>query len=387
MDRKRVMTVFGTRPEAAKMAPLVQALRADTAFETAVCVTGQHREQLDQVLHAFAIEPDYDLDIMEARQTLTTITVKTLLRLEEVLDEANPDIILVHGDTSTTFAASLAGYYRQTAIGHVEAGLRTWDKYSPFPEEMNRQLTGVMADLHFAPTRLAADNLLREGKSADHIYVTGNTAIDGMRTTVRQDYRHPVLDLVGPGRRMIFMTAHRRENIGAKLEDIFRAVRELVESFSDIFVVYPMHLNPAVREPAGRILGGHPRIALFDPLDVVDAHNFMARAHLILTDSGGIQEEAPTFGVPCLVLRDTTERPEGIAAGSLKLVGTERGAIVEFAGELLRNPARRAGMAGGGNPYGDGRASERIIAALKHHFGVGPRPDPFVPDARGAVRS
>lgn len=384
MERKRVMTVFGTRPEAAKMAPLVQALRADAAFETMVCVTGQHREQLDQVLRAFAIEPDFDLDIMEARQTLTTIAVKALLRLDEVLGEARPDMILVHGDTSTTFVAALAAYYRQMAIGHVEAGLRTWDKYSPFPEEMNRQLTGVMADLHFAPTRLAADNLLREGKSADSIYVTGNTAIDGMRTTVREDYRHPVLDLIGPERRMVFLTAHRRENIGAKLEGIFQAVRDLADSFPDIYVVYPMHMNPAVREPAERILGGHPRIALFDPLDVVDAHNFMARAHLILTDSGGIQEEAPTFGVPCLVLRDTTERPEGITAGSLKLAGTERAAIVEMAGELLRDPARRAEMAVAGNPYGDGRASARIVAALKHYFGAGPRPAPFVPETRPA---
>ncbi len=382
MAHKSVMTVFGTRPEAVKMAPLVQELRRHSGYKTIVCVTGQHREQLDQVLNAFDITPDYDLDIMEARQTLTMITGKALRQLEGILQETSPDIVLVHGDTTTTFAASVAAFYQQIPIGHVEAGLRTWDKYSPYPEEMNRQLTGVLADLHFAPTQAAADNLLRENKDPGRIYVTGNTGIDAMRTTVVEHYWHPVLSRVQPDERLIFMTAHRRENLGEKFENIFLAVRDIVDEFPDVRVVYPMHLNPAVREPANRLLGGHPRISLIEPLGVVDAHNFAARAHLILTDSGGVQEEAPFLGVPCLVLRDTTERPEGIEAGTLKLAGTEREQIYALAAELLRDRATHRSMAVAASPYGDGRASERIVAALGHYFGDGPRPAPFVPAAK-----
>ncbi len=377
--QKRVMAVFGTRPEAVKMAPLVRELRRHSGYETIVCVTGQHREQLDQVLNAFEIAPDYDLDIMEARQTLTMITNKTLRQLEDILQKTAPDIVLVHGDTTTTFAASMAAFYQQIPIGHVEAGLRTRDKYSPYPEEMNRQLTGVLADLHFAPTQAAADNLLRENKDPEHIYITGNTGIDAMRTTVVKNYHHEVLSRVQPGERLIFMTAHRRENLGEKFEQIFLAVRDIVDEFQDVRVIYPMHLNPAVREPAHRFLGGHPRISLIEPLDVVDAHNFAARAYLILTDSGGVQEEAPFLGVPCLVLRDTTERPEGIETGTLKLAGTDREQIYSLTSELLRDPAAYRAMAVAASPYGDGRASERIVAALGHYFGGERRPAPFVP--------
>lgn len=385
MDLIRVMAVFGTRPEAVKMAPLVQALKQAKDFQTIVCVTAQHREQLDQVLTAFNIEPDYDLDIMEDRQSLTHIATKVLQQLAGVLEEANPHVVLVHGDTSTTFVASVAAFYQQIAIGHVEAGLRTWDKYSPFPEEMNRQLTGVLADLHFAPTAQAERNLLSENKPADRIYVTGNTAIDAMRTTIREGYQHPVLAAIPETARIVFMTAHRRENLGDKFENIFQAVRDLVEAFDDVYVIYPVHLNPAVREPAQRILGGHDRIKLIEPLDVVDAHNFMAKAELILTDSGGVQEEAPFLGVPCLVLRDTTERPEGIEAGTLRLVGTDRSQIYEIVSMLLTDSQEYGKMSVAASPYGDGRASERIVEALRHYFGSGDRPLPFTPqkDAKG----
>lgn len=379
MPRIRVMTVFGTRPEAVKMAPLVKALQQSADFETIVCVTAQHREQLDQVLETFSITPQYDLDIMESRQTLTLIFTKALTLLEGVIQETQPDIILVHGDTSTTFVASLAAYYQQIPIGHVEAGLRTWDKYSPFPEEMNRQLTGVLADLHFAPTKQAADNLRQEHKIEKSIYITGNTAIDAMKTTVSKQYTHPVLDTVDPAHRMVFMTAHRRENL-YKFEDIFQAVYDIVEQFQDIHVIYPVHLNPAVREPANRILGHHPRISLIDPLDVLDAHNFMAHAYLILTDSGGVQEEAPFLGVPCLVLRDTTERPEGVEAGTLKLAGTDHDTIVAMAAEILTDKEKHKAMSIAASPYGDGKASERIVDALLHYFGRGDRPQSFIPN-------
>ncbi|MBX6352100.1 MAG: UDP-N-acetylglucosamine 2-epimerase (non-hydrolyzing) [Thermoflavifilum sp.] len=384
MSRIRVMTVFGTRPEAIKMAPLVQALGAHPEMESVVCVTAQHRQMLDQVLEVFGITPDEDLDIMEPRQTLGTITRKALEGLEDVMARRKPDIVLVHGDTTTTFAASLAAFYHQVAIGHVEAGLRTYDKYSPYPEEMNRQLTDVLCDLFFAPTLWSAQNLWREGKPADRVFVTGNTAIDAMRTTVRQDYRHEVLDRVSSGRRLVYMTSHRRENLGDGLRRICEAVRRLVDAFEDIEVVYPVHLNPQVRETVFAILADHPRIHLIDPLDVIDNHNFMARAHLILTDSGGIQEEAPSLGVPVLVLRDTTERPEGVWAGTLRLVGTDDQRIFDTAARLLTDQAAYDDMARRKNPYGDGRASERIVQAILHAFGRGPRPEPFTYDLQHA---
>jgi UDP-N-acetylglucosamine 2-epimerase (non-hydrolysing) len=375
MEPIRVLTVFGTRPEAVKMAPLVKALeRAGEKIQSRVCVTAQHRQMLDQVLNLFEIKPDYDLDIMEPRQTLTGVTIKALAGLEDVIRKEQPQIVLVHGDTTTTFVASLAAFYQQVAIGHVEAGLRTFDKYSPYPEEMNRLLTGVMADLHFAPTELSKENLVRENKPVERIFVTGNTAIDAMATTVSESYTHPILDGLQPSQRLVFMTAHRRENIGEKMQNIFRAVRRLVEQHEDIVLVYPVHLNPAVQEPARAILGGHPRIHLIDPLDVFDTHNFMSRAYLILTDSGGIQEEAPSLGVPVLVLRDTTERPEGIGAGTLKLAGTDEDVIYGMAHELLTDQDAHNKMAVAANPYGDGQASERIVQAILYHFGQGERP-------------
>lgn len=378
MEPIRILTVFGTRPEAIKMAPLVKALQqAGDDIRVQVCVTAQHRQMLDQVLDIFQIRPDYDLNIMEERQTLTGITRKALQGLEEVIGKIRPQLVLVHGDTTTTFAAALAAFYQQVAIGHVEAGLRTYDKYSPFPEEMNRQLTGVLADLHFAPTQAAAENLLREGKKRETIFITGNTAIDAMAYTVREDYHHPILEHMQRGQRLVFMTAHRRENIGEKMRSFFRAARRLVEKHEEIVLVYPVHLNPAVQEPAHEILGGHPRIHLIDPLDVVDTHNFMARSYLILTDSGGIQEEAPSLGVPVLVLRDTTERPEGIAAGTLKLAGTDEDTVYHMADHLLRDEEAHRAMAVAANPYGDGRASQRIVQAIRHHFFAAPRPEPF----------
>jgi UDP-N-acetylglucosamine 2-epimerase (non-hydrolysing) len=371
------MTVFGTRPEAVKMAPLVKELEKHPAIESFVCVTAQHREMLDQVLEVFDIRPDDDLDIMEPQQTLGTITRKALVGLEEVIDARKPDIVLVHGDTTTTFAAALAAFYHQVAIGHVEAGLRTYDKYSPFPEEMNRQLADVLSDLFFAPTTWAAENLWREGKSPDKVFVTGNTVVDAMKTTVRKNYHHPVLDSLPNGARLVYMTSHRRENLGEKLHQICTAARQLVDRFEDVHLVYPVHLNPSVREVAFEILGDHPRIHLIEPLGVVDNHNFLARATLILTDSGGIQEEAPSLGVPVLVMRDTTERPEGIAAGTLKLVGTDQEAIYQEAVHLLTDERAYQDMAGRKNPYGDGRASERIVQAILHYFDKGPRPQPF----------
>ncbi|MCL6454661.1 MAG: UDP-N-acetylglucosamine 2-epimerase (non-hydrolyzing) [Alicyclobacillus sp.] len=372
------MTVFGTRPEAVKMAPLVKVLEQTSGIESLVCVTAQHREMLDQVLDVFDIHPDDDLDIMEPSQSLGTITRKALAGLETVIGERQPDIVLVHGDTTTTMVAALAAFYHQVKIGHVEAGLRTYDKYSPFPEEMNRQVADVLSDLYFAPTTWAAQNLWNEGKSPERTFVTGNTVVDAMATTVRQDYRHPVLDAVPEGARLIYMTSHRRENLGDPLANICRAARRLVEAHPDVYLVYPVHLNPSVRETVFDVLGGHDRISLIDPLGVVDNHNFMARATLILTDSGGIQEEAPSLGVPVLVMRDTTERPEGIEAGTLKLVGTSEAEIFEAGHRLLTDAAAYEDMAGRKNPYGDGRASERIVAAILHAFGRGPRPEPFV---------
>ncbi|MGG1658661.1 non-hydrolyzing UDP-N-acetylglucosamine 2-epimerase [Brevibacillus sp. NRS-1366] len=378
MKTCKVMTVFGTRPEAIKMAPLVHELNKHSEeIESIVCVTAQHRQMLDQVLEIFEIKPDIDLNIMKDRQTLVGLTSRALENLDAVIKEVKPDIVLVHGDTTTTFVASLAAFYNQVAIGHVEAGLRTWDKYSPFPEEMNRQLTGVMADLHFSPTEGSADNLRREAKPQDRIYITGNTAIDALKTTVRDNYMHPVLDRVAD-HKLVLMTAHRRENLGEPMRQIFRAVRRLVDEHPEIAVVYPVHLNPAVQEVAQELLGDHERISLIEPLDAFDFHNFARRAHLILTDSGGVQEEAPSLGVPVLVLRDTTERPEGIAAGTLKLAGTDEEQVYTMAKELLTDQEAYNAMAHAANPYGDGEASRRIVEAILYHFGLrSNRPEPF----------
>lgn len=363
----KVMTIFGTRPEAVKMAPLVLEFQKHPEFFTPiVAVTAQHRQMLDQVLDLFSINPDYDLNIMKERQTLAEITTRALSGLDTVMKEAKPDIVLVHGDTTTTFVASLAAFYNQIVIGHVEAGLRTWNKYSPYPEEMNRQLTGTMADLHFAPTAKAEENLLNENKK-ENIFVTGNTATDALKTTVRSTYSHPVLTGLGNDR-LILLTAHRRENLGEPMRNIFRAVKRIVADHDDVQVVYPVHLNPAVQELAKEILGDDPRIHLIQPLDVLDFHNFASRAYLILTDSGGIQEEAPSLGVPVLVLRDTTERPEGIKAGTLKLAGTDEQTIVQMAYELLNNPEEHQKMSKASNPYGDGNASARIAEAIRYYF-------------------
>ena len=371
MDRLKVMTIFGTRPEAIKMAPLVLELQKHSErIESIVAVTAQHRQMLDQVLEIFEITPDYDLNIMKDRQTLSEVTRRGLEGLDEIMQEVKPNIVLVHGDTTTTFVAGLAAFYNQIAIGHVEAGLRTWNKLSPFPEEMNRQLTGVMADLHFSPTEQSARNLLAENNPEEAIYVTGNTAIDALKTTVKQDYSHPILDTVGNDR-LILVTAHRRENLGEPMRNIFRAINRLVQKYNDVQVVYPVHMNPVVRKLATDILGDADRIHLTRPLDVIDFHNIAARSYLILTDSGGVQEEAPSLGVPVVVLRETTERPEGIKVGTLKLAGTDEESIFNLADELLANKEAYDKMAKASNPYGDGYASERIVAAILAYFGEG----------------
>lgn len=377
--RLRVMTIFGTRPEAIKMAPLVLELnRRSEQIESLVCVTAQHRQMLDTVLDIFSIRPDYDLNVMKDRQTLQELTIRVLQGLDPVFREAKPDLILVHGDTLTTFLASYAAFLQQIQIGHVEAGLRTWNKLSPYPEEMNRQLTGVLADLHFAPTEWSAGNLRQESKPEAGIYVTGNTITDVMRYLVQDAYTHPVLEWA-KGKRLVLVTAHRRESIGEPHRRVFRAIRRLVEEFEDIVVVYPVHLNPAVQEPANEILGGHERIKLIAPLDVTDLYNFFPHTHLILTDSGGLQEEAPSFGIPALVLRDTTERPEGVEAGVLELVGTDEQLIYERAHKLLSDSTAYESMSKAANPYGDGRASERIVDAILHRFGyTAEAPTPFV---------
>lgn len=362
------MTIFGTRPEAIKMAPLVLELKMHPEyFESIVTVTAQHRQMLDQVLSTFNIKPDFDLNIMQNRQTLVDVTTKGLVGLDKVMKEVKPDIVLVHGDTTTTFVASLAAYYNQIVVGHVEAGLRTWNKYSPYPEEMNRQLTGVMADLHFAPTIVSSENLIRENKSKGQIFITGNTAIDALSTTVKEEYNNEILDKLGTDR-LILLTAHRRENLGEPMRNMFKAIKRIVIDHKDVQVVYPVHLNPAVKELANELLGDDQRIHLIDPLDVIDFHNFASRAYLILTDSGGVQEEAPSLGVPVLVLRDTTERPEGIAAGTLKLAGVEEEQIYNLATELLTNQVEYEKMAKATNPYGDGHASSRIAEAIRYYF-------------------
>jgi len=359
----KVITVFGTRPEAIKMAPLVKELKLREEIECIVCVTAQHREMLDQVLQVFDIEPDYDLNIMSQGQTLSDITSKALKGLEEVIRIEKPNIVLVHGDTTTTFAGALAAFYNQVDMGHVEAGLRTWNKYSPYPEEMNRQMVGVMADMHFAPTENSKNSLLNEGKKSETIYVTGNTAIDALKTTIKKDYAHPAFDWLGEDK-LILLTAHRRENLGEPMRNMFKAIKRIVEEFEGVKVIYPVHLNPKVREIADEILGNDDRIKLIKPLEVIDFHNFMNRAHIILTDSGGIQEEAPSLGKPVLVLRDTTERPEGIEAGTLKLAGTDEETIYKLTKELLVNKEVYEQMSKATNPYGDGHASERIVDSI-----------------------
>ncbi|HIX95522.1 MAG TPA: UDP-N-acetylglucosamine 2-epimerase (non-hydrolyzing) [Candidatus Gemmiger excrementipullorum] len=360
---KKVMLVFGTRPEAIKMCPLVRELKTRPGLTTLVCVTGQHRQMLDQVLQAFGVVPDYDLAIMKDRQTLFDVTAAILERIRPVLEQARPDVVLVHGDTSTTFATALACYYLQVPVGHVEAGLRTYNIYSPYPEEFNRQAVGLVARYHFAPTELSRQNLLKEGKDPAQIYVTGNTAIDALKTTVRSDYTHPELDWAA-GSRLILLTAHRRENLGEPMRHMFRAIRRIVDEHSDLKVIYPIHMNPVVRQTAAEIFGGDAHFHLIEPLDVLDFHNFLARSYLILTDSGGIQEEAPSLGKPVLVMRDTTERPEGIAAGTLKLVGTQEETIYREFKRLLEDPAAYEAMAHAANPYGDGRACARIADIL-----------------------
>ena len=371
MNKIKVMSVFGTRPEAIKMAPLVRALQASESIESIVCLTGQHREMLDSVMDIFHLKSDYDLNIMEKRQTLSTITTKTLLGMEQVLEEAKPDLVLVHGDTSTTFAGALAAFYHQVKVGHVEAGLRTWDKYSPFPEEMNRTLVGDIADLHFSPTRANAENLRREAIMGE-IFITGNTAMDAMQYTVRGDYTFTTellnhLDFVH--RRVIAVTCHRRENYGKPMQDIMHAILEVVERHPDVEVVYPVHLSPVVRECAFPILGGHDRIHLIDPIDVEEMHNLIARCAFVMTDSGGLQEEAPALGKPVLVMRRETERPEAVAAGTAKLAGVEKDVIVSMANELLDSPEAYAKMAKAVNPYGDGHACARITQAIEWYFG------------------
>lgn len=364
---KKIMLVFGTRPEAIKMCPLVNELKKRNDVETVVCVTGQHRQMLDQVLNAFDVIPDYDLSIMKNQQTLFDVTVNILEKIRSVLEECNPDIVLVHGDTSTTFVTALACFYLQIPVGHVEAGLRTYNIYSPYPEEFNRQAVGIISQYHFAPTELSKENLIREGKKQETIYVTGNTAIDALKTTVREKYTHPELDWA-EGSRLIMITAHRRENLGEPMKNMFRAIRRVMDEHPDVKAIYPIHMNPMVRETANTILGNDKRIHIIEPLEVLDFHNFLAKSHLILTDSGGIQEEAPSLGKPVLVMRDTTERPEGIAAGTLKLVGTDEEVLYQNFTELLDNEVAYNAMAHAANPYGDGHACERIADILTHEM-------------------
>lgn len=361
---KKVMLVFGTRPEAIKMCPLVNEMKTREELKTVVCVTGQHRQMLDQVLDAFHVTPDYDLAIMKDKQTLFDITSNILNGIGEVLDEVQPDVVLVHGDTSTTFVTALACFYKQIPVGHVEAGLRTYNIYSPYPEEFNRQAVGIIAKYNFAPTELSKKNLLKEGKTPDSIFITGNTAIDALKTTVREDYTHPELEWAS-GSRLIMITAHRRENLGEPMHNMFRAIRRVMEEHSDVKAIYPIHMNPVVRKAAEEELNGCDRIHIIEPLEVLDFHNFLARSYLILTDSGGIQEEAPSLGKPVLVMRDTTERPEGIAAGTLKLVGTDEEIIYQNFRELLENKEEYDKMAHAANPYGDGYACKRIADILE----------------------
>ncbi len=380
MNPIRVMTIFGTRPEAIKMAPLVKELQSRPEIQSICCVTAQHRQMLDAVLEIFQLKPDYDLNIMEPRQTLSTITTKCLLGMEGVLEQARPDLVLVHGDTSTTFAGALAAFYKQIMVGHVEAGLRTWDKYSPFPEEMNRKLVGDIADLHFCPTAANRDNLAREG-IADGVFLTGNTVIDALKTTVRADYRFSNQLLNGldyQGKKVILVTCHRRENYGQPMTNIMTALRRVAEAFPEVELVYPVHLSPVVREAADKYLSGHDRIHLIEPLDVEEMHNLMARCYLVMTDSGGLQEEAPALGRPVLVLRRETERPEAVAAGTVKIAGTEEETIFQMAAGLLTEEQTYHAMAHAVNPYGDGQACRRIVDGILWKFGRRDQPpEPF----------
>lgn len=360
---KKVMLVFGTRPEAIKMCPLVNELKRRPSLKTIVCVTGQHRRMLDQVLEAFSVVPDYDLSIMKAKQTLFDVTTNILERIKSILETEKPDVVLVHGDTSTTFVAALACFYLQIPVGHVEAGLRTYNIYSPYPEEFNRQAVSIIANYNFAPTEMSKENLLREGRNAASIYVTGNTAIDALKITVRDNYTHPELEWA-KGSRLIMLTAHRRENLGEPMHHMFRAIKRIVDEHDDLKVIYPIHMNPVVRQVAEEVFGGDDHFHIIEPLDVLDFHNFLARSYLILTDSGGIQEEAPSLGKPVLVMRDTTERPEGIAAGTLKLVGTNEETIYQEFKQLLEDQYAYDQIAYASNPYGDGHACERIVDIL-----------------------
>ncbi len=362
---KKIMLVFGTRPEAIKMCPLVNELKSRKNIKTVVCVTGQHRQMLEQVLNAFDVVPDYDLSIMKDKQTLFDITTNILNAIGDVLDEVKPDVVLVHGDTSTTFATSLACFYKQIAVGHVEAGLRTYNIWSPYPEEFNRQAVGIVANYNFSPTELSKQNLLNEGKDSATIFVTGNTAIDALKTTVREEYTHPELDWA-KGSRLIMITAHRRENLGEPMHNMFRAIRRVMDEYSDVKAIYPIHMNPIVRQAAEEELGDCDRIHIIEPLEVLDFHNFLSRSYMILTDSGGIQEEAPSLGKPVLVMRDTTERPEGIKAGTLKLVGTEEQVIYENFKLLLEDQNAYEAMSKASNPYGDGMACKRIADILEN---------------------
>lgn len=381
MEKIKVLSIFGTRPEAIKMAPIIKEMEKCEHIHQEVCVTAQHREMLDQVLNIFNIKPDYDLNIMTQNQTLTGITINALKGLEDILEKSNPDIILVHGDTTTTFVGSLAAFYKKIKIGHVEAGLRTYNKYEPFPEEMNRKLTGAIADLHFAPTKLSKENLLKENINEDSIFITGNTSVDCVKTTVIKDYKFScdILNNIDyKNKKIITMTAHRRENLGKPLENICNAILKLVKDNEDIEIVYAVHFNPLVREVANRILGYNPRIHLIDPIDMTDMHNLINLSYMVMTDSGGLQEEVPSLKKPVLVLRNVTERPEGVTSGVLKLAGTEENNIISLATELLNNQDIYKSMVNAKNPFGDGIASKRIVNAILYHFNkIDKKPEDF----------